>query len=46
LPRVGAVGLRDDAGHSNHPSTGRCHSKRGGASEQNCSRSVRCGWCG
>jgi hypothetical protein len=29
LPRVGAVGLRDDAGHSNHPSTGRLHAQGG-----------------
>ena len=35
LTRVGAVLLRGH-GHTDHPLTGRCHAKRGGASEQKC----------
>jgi hypothetical protein len=35
LTRVGAVLLRGH-GHADHFSTGRCHAKRGGASEQKC----------
>jgi len=46
LLSVSAVRLRDYAHHADHPSTGRCKAKWGGASEQNCTRSVRCGWCG
>ena len=41
LTRVGAVLLRGH-GHTDHPSTGRCHAKRGGASEQKCTLHTGC----
>jgi hypothetical protein len=41
LTRVGAVLLRGH-GHADHFSTGRCHAKRGGASEQKCTLHTGC----
>ena len=41
LTRVGAVLLRGH-GHADHFPTGRCHAKRGGASEQKCTLHTGC----